>query len=496
MKMDIASMVKPRVKPALHPEFCPAVLWNRTFESLVEEAGKSEPLVIGLKRADGSISCYQTQVFPSFISENEKLVATLRYVERLIKCLLWMRGGYKIIVGGPRQIGRAIQKIYSRYGERAFDVDLMSTAYGRKFVVQVTSASEVPEPLERTRPLGRHMEGCRIGFDLGASDRKVCALVDGQTVFSEEVPWDPRNQSNPGYHYHQIMSALHHAASFLPRVDAIGGSAAGIYIDNQAMVASLFRGIPPELFRKSIKKMFLRIGREWGVPLEVVNDGEVTALAGSMSLDANRILGIALGSSQAGGYVNAEGHITGWLNELAFAPVDYDPAAPVDEWSGDAGCGVQYFSQQAVFRLAEAAGIRLEERLSPVDKLKVMQELLAKGDSRARQIFETIGIYLGYGIAHYADFYEMDHVLILGRVTSGEAGPILVGKAKEVLKAEFPELAARLELHLPDEKSRRVGQAVAAASLPVIPVDRLDSRKGKKIVSSPGRRRGKRGDGR
>jgi predicted NBD/HSP70 family sugar kinase len=316
--------------------------------------------------------------------------------------------------------------------------------------------------------LGRHLDGCRIGFDLGASDRKVCAVVEGEAVFTEEVPWDPRNQTDPAYHYHQIMSGLHQAASYLPHVDAIGGSAAGIYIDNQAKVASLFRGIPRDLFNKKIRKMFLQTQKEWGVPLEVVNDGEVTALAGSMSLNANRILGVSMGSSQAGGYVNDRGNITGWLNELAFAPIDYHEQAPVDEWSGDIGCGVQYFSQQAVFRLAQTAGISLGESLLPVDQLKMIQELLGKGDERARQIFETIGCYLGYGIAHYADFYDMAHVLILGRVTSGEAGAVIVEKAKEVFRAEFPGLAGRLALHLPDEESRRVGQAVAAASLPVV----------------------------
>jgi hypothetical protein len=40
--------------------------------------------------------------------------------------------------------------------------------------------------------------------------------------------------------------------------------------------------------------------------------------------------------------------------------------------------------------------------------------------------------------------------------------------AKEVLRSEFPELAERIHIQLPDEKSRRVGQSIAAASLPVI----------------------------
>jgi len=79
-----------------------------------------------------------------------------------------------------------------------------------------------------------------------------------------------------------------------------------------------------------------------------------------------------------------------------------------------------------------------------------------------------MGVYLGYGIAHYANFYDIRHVLILGRCTSGRGGDLLLEGAKEVLKAEFPELLAKIALHLPDEKIRRVGQSVAAASLPAL----------------------------
>ncbi|MFZ2054144.1 MAG: hypothetical protein WAU81_08090 [Candidatus Aminicenantales bacterium] len=465
MKTDLDEAAKPKVRPPLHADFVPAALWNKAYRAAAGADGRSDSLVVGLMRADGSISRYQTVAFPL---GHPCFEAGLRYAERLIKTLLWMWGGHRVIVGGPAAVGNHIRKSYARRGERAFDAGLMSTAYGKKFSVEVTAADSVPPALEKTRPLGRHLDGCRIGFDLGASDRKVSAVIEGETVFSEEVPWDPRHQDNPLYHYHQIMSGLHQAGSQLPRVEAIGGSAAGIYIDNRAMVASLFRGIPEADFRKGIQPMFLRMRKEWKVPFEVVNDGEVTALAGSMSLDANRVLGIALGSSQAGGYVNDRGNITGWLNELAFVPVDMNPAAPQDEWSGDAGCGVQYFSQQAVFRLAGVAGIRLADDLSAVDKLKTVQELLHGGDERARLVFETIGDYLGYGIAHYADYYDIGHVLVLGRVSSGEAGPIILDRARDVLKAEFPDLLGRLTLHLPDEKSRRIGQAVAAASLPVI----------------------------
>ncbi len=465
MNQRIDDAARPAVTPDLHPGFVPAVLWNRAFRQAAAADAGAVPLVIGLERTDGSLSRLETAVFPR---DHALFEPGLRYAERLVKSLLWMWGGCKVIVGGPAEVAEFLRAAYTRRGSRHFDADLMTTAYDRKFIVEAATADSVPPANEKTRPLGRHLDGCRIGFDLGASDRKVSAVLDGETVFSEEVPWDPRNQTNPAYHYHQVMSGLHQAASRLPRVDAIGGSSAGIYIDNRAMVASLFRAIPKPVFKKAIRPIFLRMQKAWKVPFEVVNDGEVTALAGSMSLNANRVLGIALGSSQAGGYVNDKGNITGWLNELAFVPVDYDPAAPVDEWSGDGGCGVQYFSQQAVFRLAAAAGIALEDKFQAVDKLKTVQDLLAGGDERALRIFETIGVYLGYGIAHYADYYDVAHVLILGRVTSGQAGPIIQAKAQEVLRLEFPELAARLNLQLPDEKSRRVGQAVAAASLPAV----------------------------
>ena len=123
-------------------------------------------------------------------------------------------------------------------------------------------------------------------------------------------------------------------------------------------MASLFRGVPSDRFEREVKNLFLEIRRGWNdLPFEVVNDGEVTALAGSMALGTNAVLGIALGTSTAAGYVTPEGNITSWLNELAFVPVDYHPQAPRDEWSGDYGCGVQYLSQQAVGRLLAPAGI-------------------------------------------------------------------------------------------------------------------------------------------
>lgn len=461
---EFAQLAKPLVVPPLHEKFSPAVLANHAFAKAVKDSGHGVPLVIALERHDGFVSVYRTECFDDADKASQ---FNLPFAERVLKMLLWKHGAWKVVVGGSCRIGEHIRQTYSPAGARAFDATFMGGVYEHPFTVEITSPEKAPAPSEGAVTLGRHLEGCRIGFDLGATDRKVAAVIDGEPVFTEEVLWDPRNATDPNYHYNEIMTGLKAAASHLPRVDAIGGSSAGIYINNRPRVASLFRGVPENLFGTRVVNIFHDMKRDWnGIPFVVVNDGDVTALAGSMSLRDNAVLGIALGSSEAGGYVTKTGELTTWLNELAFCPVDYDPDAPADEWSGDRGCGALYFSQQAVFRLAPKAGITLDERLGPAEKLKFVQSMAHSGDARAKQIFETIGCYVGYGIAHYADFYELSNVLILGRVTSGEGGTIIMDRAQEVLQSEFPDLARKIGVRLPDEATRRVGQAVAAASLP------------------------------
>jgi predicted NBD/HSP70 family sugar kinase len=461
---DAFQLVEPRIRPPLDPAFRPAVLANRQFGMEVEASGGGVPLVIGLERSDGAVSRYETRVFPE---GHARFDANLVYTERIFKFLLWQWGGWKAWIGGPRRIAEHIRGCYAPDGMRAFDHHFMGEdVYGRIFTVLSCDPSKVPAARETARPLGRHLEGCRIGFDLGASDRKVSAVIDGQAVFSEEVVWSPGTQKDPDYHHREILSALQTAAAKMPRLDAIGGSAAGVYVDNTVRIASLFRGIPKERYGE-VRSLFLRLREEMGVPLVIVNDGDVTALAGSMSLEDNGVLGVALGSSEAAGYVDLEGGITGWLNELAFAPVDYQPNAPTDEWSGDRGVGAQYFSQQCVFRLAPAAGIAIPDHVLPAEKLKLAQAKLEAGHDGAVRIWQTIGVYMGYAIAHYADFYRLKHVLILGRCTSGRGGQIILDEARRVLVSEFPELAA-VNIQLPDEKSRRVGQSIAAASLPAL----------------------------
>jgi len=456
-------LIPPRVQPPLDEGFRPAILANRNFQREVESAGVR--LVLGLERSADDFSRFETKVLPE---GHPNFEANYQFIERIVKFLLWQRGGHTLYVGGSPKIVEHLKSVYSANGARHFDTKFMGEqVYEKEFSVIACSVDEVPAVRETGKLLGRNLNGNRIGFDLGASDRKVSAVVDGNPIYSEEVIWEPRKNTDPEYHYREVMTALKTAASKMPHVDAIGGSSAGIYIDNRPMVASLFRGIPQEKFGE-IKNMFMRIREEMGVPLEVINDGDVTALAGSMSIEDNAVLGIALGSSEAAGYVNNEGHIMGWLNELAFAPIDYSPNAPADEWSGDHGCGAMYFSQQCVFRLAPKAGIEIPSDVTDAEKLKFVQEKLEEGHEGAVKIWQSMGVYLGYGIAHYAEFYEIKHVLILGRCTSGRGGDLLIEGARKIFEVEFPELLQKIELHLPDEKVRRVGQSVAAASLPVV----------------------------
>ncbi len=464
MSPNALRLVPPRFEPPLDAGFRPAVLANRAFRADVRASGAAEPLSIALERPDGSVSRFDTEVFAE---DHARAAANLPYVERIVKFLLWSRGAPRLWIGGSPRLGGLIARAYSPDGERAFDARFMGEqVYERPFEVMACGAGDVPAANEIAKPLGRHLDGCRIGFDLGASDRKVSAVVDGEAIYSEEVVWEPRKQSDPDYHYREVMTALRTAASKMPRVDAIGGSSAGVYVDNRPMVASLFRGVTAERFDE-VRSMFLRMREALGVPFEIVNDGEVTALAGSMSLGDNGVLGVALGSSEAAGYVTLDGTITNWLNELAFAPVDYSPDAPIDEWSGDRGNGALYFSQQCVFRLAPAAGIELPSDVTDAERLKVAQAKLADGHAGAIDVWRTIGIYMGYAIAHYADFYDLRHVLMLGRCTSGRGGDLILEGARQVIDGEFPELA-EVQIHLPDERSRRVGQSIAAASLPEI----------------------------
>lgn len=448
--------------PKYDEKFTPLSVVLRDYRANVKQAG-GKTLSVCVERNDGYNYIYKLEIFAS----DDKREENYEIAERIIKAILWVVGGYKIYIGGDKFVYEKIKADYTLTGKRAFDVDFMQTVYEKPFEVVYAEGKDFPEEKNCQMKIGGHLDGCRIGFDAGGSDRKVSAVVDGKVVYSEEVVWFPKINSDWHYHYNGIMAAMKTAASKMPRVDAIGVSSAGVYINNKIMVASLFLKVPKEDYKEHVQPMYINIAKELGAPLEVANDGDVTALAGAIDLKDDSVLGIAMGTSEAVGYINDKGLLNGWLSEVAFVPVDFSKEAMVDEWSGDYGCGVKYFSQDGVIKLAESAGYKFPEGASPAEKLKVVQKLMENGDPMAKSVYEDIGIYLGYAIPFYSEFYKIKHLLILGRVTSGEGGAIIIDKAKEVLKAEFPEYAD-INITMPDESNKRVGQSIAAASLPEI----------------------------
>ena len=448
--------------PVLDKNFYPMIKAMKDFDAEVKKSGNPVKVTLVVERSGGYNYVYSYDAFADGVNDE----FNFRMAERLAKTILWVVGGFKISVAGSKSVYEYLKNAYTAQGLRAFDVEFMSGVYEKPFEVEWLENDQIPEQKNCSMKVGGFLKGCRIGFDAGGSDRKVSAVIDGEVVYSEEVVWNPKTTEDPNYHYNEILTAMKTAASKMPRVDCIGVSSAGVYVDNKIMVASLFIKVDKKKHGDFVKNMYINVAKEMGnVPLEVANDGDVTALAGAIDLNDNEILGIAMGTSEAVGYINSNGGINGWLSELAFAPVDFNANAMQDEWSGDFGVGCKYFSQDAVIKLAEYGGFKFEDGLTPAQKLKVVQALMDKDDELAKQVYTDIGIYLAHTIPFYARFYDIKHMLLLGRVMGGKGGDIILATCKEVLKEEYPEFAT-IDIGLPDENNRRVGQSIAAASLP------------------------------
>jgi predicted NBD/HSP70 family sugar kinase len=454
-----------RLPPPLDARFRPLALARAALDADIGAGGAGIRVALAVEQPAGSAWRRETHVYPT---GHPREAASHRAVERLCKFLLWSRGGSRLYVDGPPSLVTFLTRHYAADPAGMFDAAFMGPQlFGTPFEVVPVPEADFPPEREAAVALGRHLDGCRIGFDLGASDRKAAAVIDGEVVFSEEILWDPSRHADPQWHFDEVMDSLRRAAAHMPRVDAIGGSSAGAYVDNEVRAASLFRAVPPEAFEARVRGLFRELRQAWGdIPFVVVNDGEVTALAGSMMAGSGGLLGIAMGSSQAAGYVDRQGRLTSRIDELAFAPIDDSPDAPVDEWSGDRGCGVQYFSQQATARLMGSAGIDVDGSTPLPERLVHLQDLMAAADPRAALVYRTVGSYLGYALMTYREEYDLDHLLLLGRVMTGAGGDAVIETARAVLAAEDPEAAEGIRFHLADERQKRHGQAVAAASLP------------------------------
>ena len=285
----------PHVLPPLHPEFRPAWLGNRAFRAEAVRAGGVR-LVLALERDAGNVSIFDTLVLPDGHAE---AACNLRYAERVLKFLLWQKGAFRVSVAGPRAIAE-----HQREYAVAARAHSMPSSSPRSMSSLASSSRRsplltCPRRKSSAKPVGRHLDGCRIGFDAGGSDRKVAAVINGKEVFSTETVLSQGDERTPSTTLTASTTAFAaQAAAHLPRIDAIGVSSAGIYVNNRTMIASLFRKVPKAQFEKIIKPIYLDIAKKWGnVPIEVANDGDVTALAGAMSLKrSTQVLGIAMGT--------------------------------------------------------------------------------------------------------------------------------------------------------------------------------------------------------
>eukprot|EP00933_Yihiella_yeosuensis_P050177 TRINITY_DN47939_c0_g1_i1.p1 TRINITY_DN47939_c0_g1~~TRINITY_DN47939_c0_g1_i1.p1 ORF type:complete len:499 (+),score=145.80 TRINITY_DN47939_c0_g1_i1:90-1586(+) len=481
--MDDAAMkyllVRPSVPAPLDPNFCPMVLSKRNYLKKVADCQVSE-LHFAVERPGG---CVGVDKLPVLAPDHEGFEASVFLAGEIIRYMLWQRGGYNLILSGPEEICKRLTAAYSKGGKYEFEVATMPKIFKVEWVVKQVDLKDLPTEKNVPIACGKVASGCRLAFDLGKSDVKTVAVKDGEVLGSAETEWDVTH-ADPEYHYNLIVKAMKETAAKLPGpIEAIGGSATGaVSADSEATWCDCFPNVPPDVYAKKVVPIFNNIAKnEFGdVPIKVINDGEVTAVAGSHMIGEGSLFGISLGSSEGSGYVFEDGSLTGWINENAYDPFDMNPDAPGNPWSPHRGDAAMYLGQRAATRLAAKGGIDLPAEMMPDHEnmnaashvphaqcLKLIQKAMLdpKKEPQAKKIYQSIGVYLGYAIAQYCEYLDIKHVLILGRVTSGEGGNHMMEWAKKVLEADFPNLAG-IKFHTPTEHMKRVGQCVAAAALP------------------------------
>ncbi|CAE7282059.1 SPAC4G8.04 [Symbiodinium pilosum] len=486
-------LVRPAVPAPLDPNFSPLVLAKRKYLKAVAAAsgakdgliagkkgmgifkalglGKGKPVFLewALPRADGCAR-YSLPVFPEGHPDVE---ASIYLAGVLIQEMIWQRSAKSLLLSGPANICEALKQDFSKGGRYEFEVTSMPNVCGTPdtvFEVKIVNPSELPESFDTPQICGKDANGCRLAFDLGKSDIKTVAVKDNEVVYSKETEWDVTN-ADPEYHFKAVSDALKLAKEKLPKVDAMGGSATGtVGAQNEATWCDIFPNVPPDVYKQKVVDIFQRICKEVAgdVPLKVINDGEVTALAAVQKLEGKgSVMGISMGSSEGAGYANADGNLMGWINELCYVRLDMNPEAPTDPWSKGSHTGLShmYLGQRGATKLAAKAGIKLPENYvyphanmctikheDHAQCLKLIQKAMEDPSQKVQveKLYVTVGVYLGYALAQYCEFYKIDHVMILGRVSKGAGGDIMLSTAKRVLQTEFPEHAG-IQFHTADD---------------------------------------------
>jgi predicted NBD/HSP70 family sugar kinase len=435
-------------------KFDPSFISARKALEKFEEAGTS-PLSIAISQPRGLIYVYNTKVNPDPI-------VTYPFLKRLLLTLVWMVGGSQIQLYGDSKVCDYL--ISKQKGDPEWDSTALNMEMIFSHPFSIVKVANKPQAHDYHIPLSDDFSGCRIGFDAGGSDRKVSAVKDGQVLYSEEVLWQPKSQKDFKYHYDGVVDSFRRAAKYLPHVDAIGVSTAGVPVDNEMAQCNLFFSLPMDKQINPGRKLYIDVVKNEfpDATLKVANDGDVTAMGGSFYFHKDKVLGLAMGTSLAAGYcINSS--FNGWISELGKVPLNYASDAICHYATHISGAGSEYLSQKGIIRLCEKAGFVTEGTL-PI-RLLAIQEEAKKGNPTILEAYDEMGIYLGSALALYSKFLDIRSVLLLGRVMSGVGGEHIVASATAYLKENgYPNM----DIFTPDEKFKRLGQSYLAASLPIL----------------------------
>jgi len=312
-------LVKPKVTPPLDPDFVPVVLAKKAYLAATKDC--KDKLDWALVRADG-VGRYTLPVFPD---GDKNVNASIYMAGVLIQEMIWQRSGSELQLVGPPKLCKAIKRAFSRGGMYQFEALSMPNVCGtptKPFEVKILdSVSELPAGKDSPQVCGKEANGNRLAFDLGKSDIKTVAVKDGEVLDSMETEWDVTNK-DPQYHFDAIVAAMKGTieraktknAGYSP-IQAVGGSATGtVSGDNDATWCDIFPNVPPDVYKAKVVDIFKRISKEVAgeVPLKVINDGEVTALAAVQKIKKGNVLGISMRSSEGAGYANADGNLLGY----------------------------------------------------------------------------------------------------------------------------------------------------------------------------------------
>ena len=229
-------LVAPKVVPVLEPGFRPAVLAVRAFDALARESGSPVAVRMALEQADGSVFHFETRLLPSSHTHSAGNCRPPRAIRQV-----------------PSLVTRRLADATST---RRPTIAARLAAHYRETLPEVRLAPRRPADVRsstRDRPHARpaagtrgdqaarpSLDGCRIGFDLGGSDRKVAAVIDGPCRLQRRDGLGSVPQAGSAISLRRDHGFAHKAAAHLPRVDAIGGSAAGVYVNNRVKVGRCF----------------------------------------------------------------------------------------------------------------------------------------------------------------------------------------------------------------------------------------------------------------